>query len=1016
MSTPIDSFNEKPLAPGKNLKSGLFELLFRPSSETLISKTGNYLLLAVAYLGGVFHWAWLINYGEIHYKYMDWQKFYNYYLVIQKALAEKFIPYFIPFHYKGTNQFLAIPEIDLSPTILLLNFLSVEEFILAQLLILYSLGFIGCLWFKRTYQWSPFTFIFFFLLFNFNGHIVSHIAIGHWPWISYFLFPFFVQWVFRLVEGEESLRHGTRLVWVLFGMLLLGGLHTFVWCLIFLILLCLCQKRFWKPVVIGVGLSLVLSLYRVLPAAITYFGYKNNFLSGFPTISVFWKALTSVEGEGNVVTLGFEQDAALWWEMDHFIGIIGLVVLIYFGIILRLKKKNTWGVNDYRVLNVPLLVLAILSFGKMFEIFTLLPIPFISVERVSSRFFIIPLLVLLVISCVWMQQMFNRLSAHWSVMCIALSGILIEGYLFIKHSEGWHVNVWEAKFEALGIEMLYPLSSWAKSVEWLYVPAVRISYSISLFSLIVFFGGLLYFKMRRQHFENVYSRLQKKINGMLSPSIDSLIEKLDVSCQNLKNGLFELLFRLNPQNLVFKAVNYLILTIVYLGGVFHWAWLINFGKVQHRYIDWQKFYEFYGVIQKSLEENSIPLFMPSFYKGTNQFLAIPETDLSPTLFLLKFLSVEDFFLTQLIIVYSVGFLGCLWLKRKYQWSLVSFVAFFLLFNFNGHITSHLAVGHWSWIAYFLFPFFVGWVLSLVEGDELGSRPARLAFVLFGILLLGGLHPFVWCLIFLLLLCLFRKGYWKPVLIGVGLALVFSTYRILPAAITFWGYKNPFMYGFPSASVFWNALTSIYQSPEVVLDMKYSEKLSMPWWEVDHYISILGLGFLMYFGFWRRWRDTEAVKDYRVLNIPMLIITVLSFGAIFGFIAHLPLPLISVERTPSRFLILPLLILLALSCIWMQKLFDRSRPGWGVQILTVGVITYQGIFLMEHSSVWYAHASKVKLASGFLKGIEPTSGWAKSVEEYYVPVVQVSYSISLIALVAFFAGTMYLKRKSRETEV
>jgi len=189
--------------------------------------------------------------------------------------------------------------------------------------------------------------------------------------------------------------------------------------------------------------------------------------------------------------------------MDHYIGIIGLVALVYFGIFLRLKEKNSWGINDYRILNVPMLVLAILSFGNFYEIFTLFPIPLISVERVSSRFFIVPLLILLVISCIWMQQMFNRLSANWGVMCIALAGILIEGFLFVEHSAGWQVNVWEVKLMNLGIKMDYSLSDWAKSVEWLYVPAVQFSYLISLTVISAFIAGTIYFKMKRPALEKI---------------------------------------------------------------------------------------------------------------------------------------------------------------------------------------------------------------------------------------------------------------------------------------------------------------------------------------------------------------------------------------------------------------------------------------------------------------------------------------------------------------------------------
>jgi hypothetical protein len=502
----IDEMNElkeKWQSPVENFKSGLFEFLFRPASETLVFKAGNYLILGVAYLGGVFHWAWLINYGRVHVKYMDWEMFFNCYEVIQRALVENVIPYFMPFSFKGTNQFLAFPSTDLFPTIFLLKFFSVEEFFLFQIIFAYSLGFVGCLWLKKTYQWSLFTFLFFFLIFNFNGHVVSHIAIGHWPWISYFMLSFFAVWVFKLVEGDLSVLHGTRLSWVFFAMLLFGGLHTFVWCLIFLLLLCLCQKKFWKPVVIGVGLSLIFSLCRLLPAAVTFFGYENEFISGFPSASVFWNALTSVEG-GAVLSLGLGNDFSVWWwEVDHYIGIIGLGVIMYFGVFLRLTKKNEWGINDYRMLNIPMLILTIFTFGSLYKLFAVIPIPFISVERVSTRFLIIPLLILLVVSCVWMQQMFNRLSARWSVMLIAVVGIFIQGFLFIKHSAGWHVNIWGNKLANLGVTMDTELSSWAKSVEVYYVPVVQISYLISLIAIVAFVAVSLYFNKRRLSLQKV---------------------------------------------------------------------------------------------------------------------------------------------------------------------------------------------------------------------------------------------------------------------------------------------------------------------------------------------------------------------------------------------------------------------------------------------------------------------------------------------------------------------------------
>lgn len=497
MSTQIDSLKEKLILSHQNLKNGLYEFLFRQPAPSYGSKSANYFVLGVAYLVGVFHWGWLLNYGRVQYKFMDWQKFFDYYGVIRKALAEGAIPYFMPYFHKGTNQFLAVPETDLSPTVLLLSFLSVEEFFFAQMIVVYSLGFIGCLWLKKRYQWSLFTFWFFFLIFNLNGHIVSHLAIGHWPWVSYFLFSFFIGWVLRLAEGEVSPWHGTQLAWVLFVIILLGGIHPFVWCLLFLFFLCLFQRQYWKPIFTGVALTMIFSSYRIIPAAITYFGYKNQFAWGFPSLTVFLKSLIYIKGQEDMFIVGFgKNNTAHWWEVDHFIGVVGLVTIVAFGIFLRLKEKNTWGISDYRVLNGPMLILTLLSFGSLYELFTHIPIPFISVERVSSRFLILPLLMLLAISCIWMQQMFNRSSARWSVMLLALGGIFVEGFLLFKHSALWQVKLWEIKMSKADVIGSDAISAWAKSVEWLYIPAVQVSYLISLTAILIFVAVVLNFKRK----------------------------------------------------------------------------------------------------------------------------------------------------------------------------------------------------------------------------------------------------------------------------------------------------------------------------------------------------------------------------------------------------------------------------------------------------------------------------------------------------------------------------------------
>ncbi len=108
-------------------------------------------------------------------------------------------------------------------------------------------------------------------------------------------------------------------------------------------------------------------------------------------------------------------------------------------------------------------------------------------------------------------------------------------------------------------------------------------------------------------------------------------------------------------------------------------------------------------------------------------------------------------------------------------------------------------------------------------------------------------------------------------------------------------------------------------------------------------------------------------------------------------------------------ILPILILLALSCIGMQRALDRLPSGWIVPTLAVAGISYEGIYLAEHSSVWFEQASKVKIPLEYFQRQVPVSEWAQSVEELYVTSVQVSGLISLTALLAFAAASVYFEK-------
>jgi len=79
------------------------------------------------------------------------------------------------------------------------------------------------------------------------------------------------------------------------------------------------------------------------------------------------------------------------------------------------------------------------------------PLPLVNSERASSRFLIIPVLLLLVIACARMQGALDRLSArgkNWKWLPVA--AFLIAAFEIVNHSVRWSVTLFERT------DILYP--------------------------------------------------------------------------------------------------------------------------------------------------------------------------------------------------------------------------------------------------------------------------------------------------------------------------------------------------------------------------------------------------------------------------------------------------------------------------------------------------------------------------------------------------------------------------------
>ena len=381
-------------------------------------------------------------------------------------------------------------------------------------------------------------------------------------------------------------------------------------------------------------------------------------------------------------------------------------------------------------------------------------------------------------------------------------------------------------------------------------------------------------------------------------------------------------------------------------GVGHWGYFLNWGNIQFDLHDWTEVGATFSFLRQAVRTGQLPLHIASPLITTDRYLARPDTLFSPQALLLGFFEPGRFMLVNVLVMYSVGFLGLLLIRRRYALSPVAFAAMFLLFNFNGHITAHLAVGHAEWVGYFLLPFFIYLVLNVVnEGRPSWKWTLGVALTLFLIFLQGAFHFFLWSLIFLFALGLLYSKYLLPALKAILFSLLLSLVRILPPAIEYLKGGPAFISGFNSVTDLVSALV-VLKHPSEALSGPFN---SLAYWEIDTFIGLVGLAFLGYFAVYRVWRRQEPE---RLLLAPLFVLALFSVGRLYEIISRLPLPLLDSERVPSRFLILPVAFLIVLASIELQRwLAEREAAGWRERLLFLALLAWMGQDLLQHSRIW-----------------------------------------------------------------
>lgn len=468
------------------LSRWLFDSADEPASR------GTIAALAALYVAGLLGWAYVLGWGSVPLDFHDWTGInVPRLLFVQNALRSGVWPLHMvggPALHDVTDRFLALPDVITSPQTLLLLVLPVQRFVLVDVLIQYSIGFAGLLALRRYARWSLFAFVVVFLLFGFNGHIVSHYSVGHFTWAAYFVFPWIVLFVLRFLDGENSWRLIAWFAAAMAYMVVTGGQHHMTWVLLLLVLvLPFVRKRAWW-IVCAIVASGLLSAVRLLPPALELGNFRRAGLVsdviGFPSVAHLLLSLAALRREtpaynpalpGNI----WFFDTA-FYEFSAYIGIAGLLVLIV-GIYCWLRVDNP----RYRELIVPLFAMVALSIGSTYRIIRFLGIPLMEGERYTARLFSLPLTFMIVLAAGALSESLRREEARSWLRGLALAALAFIAIDMAASARLWRVAVSSGMF--LAAPFSPSITTIVERSDPTYVAVVLAGVAISLMTASVLF-------------------------------------------------------------------------------------------------------------------------------------------------------------------------------------------------------------------------------------------------------------------------------------------------------------------------------------------------------------------------------------------------------------------------------------------------------------------------------------------------------------------------------------------------
>ncbi len=430
----------------------LFSLFTDPDAEKQNSGAQKFwlILLLLVILAG---WGFFLNFGNIPFDFHDWAEVNGPRLAFLKdAVTKGKLPLHMPdaSALRGaTDRYMALPDMILSPQVLLLRFMSVGTFVLIQTWLMIGLGYWGLLQLKKRFSLSLLSFTWIALLYFFNGHMIVHYAVGHVTWGGTFLLSWFAELVFDLLEGNRNARWEAKMAFLLFFIFLQGSYHQFVWCVTFLGFMAISNWKTFFPILRSGIAACLLSAVRIIPPAMQMGAFDDDFLGGYTlpvqVANAFVKIIPPAESLNQART-----GAVLgWWEFDIYVGVFGLLFLFAAVLAWLVLHKRDLG---FPALICPIAVLAFFSYQNNYQLMRFFRIPLFSGERVSSRFLIMSFIFVLIAGMASLQRMI-RGKGNSAVSFLLTAGLVPTAVFLWKHLNAWKVTESAEAFPKITVDL-----------------------------------------------------------------------------------------------------------------------------------------------------------------------------------------------------------------------------------------------------------------------------------------------------------------------------------------------------------------------------------------------------------------------------------------------------------------------------------------------------------------------------------------------------------------------------------